>query len=209
MCGADKLSLAPAPIYCSSCCARIRRSAIYYSIPEVHGIRYCLCSSCYKLSRSESITTSGISVSKAKLIKKINDEEAEEWVGRLIRSIYSISYSWNFKLTKDSPLGNVVFLQWVQCHKCKSWQHQICALFNEKTNKENKGCFLCPKCCLEEIENGECKPPLVKTAFGAEDLPPTMLSDHLEQRLFRCLEKHREEKAKATGMSIDEVRWRI
>ncbi|TYI67829.1 hypothetical protein E1A91_D08G046300v1 [Gossypium mustelinum] len=173
LCGADKLSLAPAPIYCSSCCARIRRSAKYYSIPEVDGIRYCLCSSCYKLSRSESITTSGILVSKAKLIKKINDEEAEEW--------------------------------WVQCDKCKSWQHQICALFNEKKNKEKKDCFLCPKCCLEEIENGEHKPPLVKTVFGAKDLPPTMLSDHLEQRLFRCLQKNREEKAKDTGMSIDEV----
>ncbi|MBA0853684.1 hypothetical protein Goshw_020887 [Gossypium schwendimanii] len=173
LCGADKLSLAPAPIYCSSCCARIRRSAKYYSIPEVDGIRYCLCSTCYKLSRSESITTSGILVSKAKLIKKINDEEAEEW--------------------------------WVQCDKCKSWQHQICALFNEKKNKEKKDCFLCPKCCLEEIENGEHKPPLVKTVFGAKDLPPTMLSDHLEQRLFRCLQKNREEKAKATGMSIDEV----
>ncbi|TYJ21137.1 hypothetical protein E1A91_A08G044100v1 [Gossypium mustelinum] len=173
LCGADKLSLAPAPIYCSSCCARIRHSAKYYSIPEVDGIRYCLCSSCYKLSRSESITSSGILVSKAKLIKKINDEEAEEW--------------------------------WVQCDKCKSWQHQICALFNEKKNKEKKDCFLCPKCCLEEIENGEHKPPLVKTVFGAKDLPPTMLSDHLEQRLFRCLQKNREEKAKATGMSIDEV----
>ncbi|KAH1108585.1 hypothetical protein J1N35_012353 [Gossypium stocksii] len=173
LCGADKLSLAPAPIYCSSCCARIRRSAKYYSIPEVDGIRYCLCSSCYKLSRSESITTSGILVSKAKLIKKINDEEAEEW--------------------------------WVHCDKCKSWQHQICALFNEKKNKEKKDCFLCPKCCLEEIENGEHKPPLVKTVFGAKDLPPTLLSDHLEQRLFRCLQQNREEKAKAAGMSIDEV----
>ena len=49
-------------------------------------------------------------------------------------------------------------------------------------------------------------PPLVSTVFGAKDLPRTMLSDHIEQRLFRYLQKEREEKARVTGKSIDEVR---
>ncbi|KAK8635567.1 hypothetical protein V6N13_004301 [Hibiscus sabdariffa] len=171
LCGAAKLSLAPAPIYCSSCCARIRRSATYYSTPEVNGIGHCHCSSCYNASRSQVITTSGISISKEKLTKMKNDDEPEEW--------------------------------WVQCDKCKCWQHQICALFNEKRNKKGKK-FICPKCYLEEIENGERMPPPVRTVLGAKDLPRTMLSDHLEQRLFRCLQKNRKEKARATGMSIDE-----
>ncbi|KAE8672119.1 Histone acetyltransferase HAC1 [Hibiscus syriacus] len=176
LCGEAKLSLSPAPIYCSSCCVRIRRDAMYYSIPEVipeaNGINHYLCSACYKASRSQSITASGISVSKSKLIKIKNDEEPEEW--------------------------------WVQCDKCKCWQHQICALFNEKKNKEGKD-FVCPKCCLKEIENGERMPPPVSTVSGAKDLPRTRLSDHLEQRLSRCLQKNRQEKARATGMSIDEV----
>ncbi|KAK8615000.1 hypothetical protein V6N13_068786 [Hibiscus sabdariffa] len=172
LCGAAKLSLAPAPIYCSSCCARIRRSATYYSTPEVNGIEHCHCSSCYNASRSQVITTSGISISKEKLIKMKNDDEPEEW--------------------------------WVQCDKCKCWQHQICALFNEKRNKKGKK-FICPKCYLEEIENGERMPQPVRTVLGAKDLPRTMLSDHLEQRLFRCLQKNRKEKARATGMSIDQI----
>ncbi|GMJ01356.1 hypothetical protein HRI_003804800 [Hibiscus trionum] len=172
LCGAAKLSLAPAPIYCSSCCARIRRSAAYYSIPEVNGIGDCLCSSCYNASRSHGITTSGKSVSKAKLIKMKNNDEPEE--------------------------------SWVQCDKCKCWQHQICALFNEKRNKKEKD-YICPKCYLEEIENGERMPPPGRTVFGAKDLPRTRLSDHLEQRLFRCLQKNRKEKARASGISIDEV----
>ncbi|KAK9002273.1 hypothetical protein V6N11_024957 [Hibiscus sabdariffa] len=172
LCGAAKLSLAPAPIYCSSCCVRIRRSATYYSTPEVNGIGHCHCSSCYNASRSHVITTSGISISKEKLIKMKNDDEPEEW--------------------------------WVQCDKCKCWQHQICALFNEKRNKKGKN-FICPKCYLEEIENAERMPPPVRTFLGAKDLPRTMLSDHLEKRLFRCLQKSRKEKASATGMSIDEI----
>ncbi|XP_039064043.1 histone acetyltransferase HAC12-like [Hibiscus syriacus] len=174
LCGAAKLSLSPAPIYCSSCCIRIRRDAMFYRIPEVipeaNGIY--LCSTCYKASRSECITASGRSVSKSKLIKIKNDDEPEEW--------------------------------WVQCDKCKCWQHQICALFNEKKNKEGKD-FICPKCCLKEIENGEQMPPTVSTVSGAKDLPRTRLSDHLERRLSRCLQKNRQEKARATGMSIDEV----
>ncbi|XP_022733629.1 histone acetyltransferase HAC12-like isoform X2 [Durio zibethinus] len=173
LCGADKLSLAPAPIYCSSCGGRIRHNAIYYSTPEENDIRHFLCTSCYKATRAESITSSGIVLSKAKLVKKKNDEEVEE--------------------------------SWVQCDKCEGWQHQMCALFNDKNDKEGKAKFICPICCLREIQNGERMPPLVSTVFGAKDLPRTMLSDHIEQRLFRSLQKEREKKARVTGKSIYEV----
>jgi E1A/CREB-binding protein len=42
-----------------------------------------------------------------------------------------------------------------------------------------------------EIENG-IRVPLPKSAiFGAKDLPKTMLSDHLEKRLFERLKQER------------------
>lgn len=173
LCGADELSLAPAPIYCSSCGGRIRRSAIYYSTLEENDIRHCFCTSCYKASRGMFTTSSGIALSKSKLGKMKNDEEEEE--------------------------------AWVQCDKCEGWQHQICALYNDKNDTEGNSQFICPICCLKEIQNGERTPPIVRTVLGAKDLPQTMLSDHIEQRLFRCLQKEREEKARVTGKSIDEV----
>ncbi|KAJ6364817.1 hypothetical protein OIU76_029732 [Salix suchowensis] len=67
---------------------------------------------------------------------------------------------------------------WVECDKCKRWQHQICALFNNKRDMEGKTEYICPKCCLKEMK---------------------------KERLFRHLSQEREERAKFMGMNIDEV----
>jgi E1A/CREB-binding protein len=42
-----------------------------------------------------------------------------------------------------------------------------------------------------EIENGICVPLPKSAIFGAKDLPKTMLSDHLEKRLFEHLKQER------------------
>lgn len=97
-------------------------------------------------------------------------------------------------------------LQWVQCNICESWQHQICALFNDKRDLEEKATYICPICYLKDIEDEKCM-SLPKDAFkGASDLPRTMLSNHIEQRLFSCLEQERKERANAAGKNFDEVR---
>ncbi|XP_028769510.1 uncharacterized protein LOC114726968 [Neltuma alba] len=93
---------------------------------------------------------------------------------------------------------------WVQCDKCQRWQHQICALFNDKRNSEGKFQYVCPKCCSKEIEEG-IRTPLGTAIFGAKDLPRTKLSDHVEQRLFLCLEHERAHKAKVEGKNIEEI----
>ncbi|XP_047263384.1 probable histone acetyltransferase HAC-like 1 isoform X2 [Capsicum annuum] len=92
---------------------------------------------------------------------------------------------------------------WVQCDKCECWQHQICALYNAKKDLEGQAKYICPFCCLKEIEAGEHVP--LPVAIGAQDLPRTMLSDHIEQRLFRCLKLERNERAKLSGQDADEV----
>jgi E1A/CREB-binding protein len=44
--------------------------------------------------------------------------------------------------------------------------------------------YICPFCRLKEIENGMHVPLPKNAIFGAKSLPKTMLSDHLEKRLF-------------------------
>ncbi|KAG0464358.1 hypothetical protein HPP92_020427 [Vanilla planifolia] len=94
---------------------------------------------------------------------------------------------------------------WVQCDKCEAWQHQICALFNGRRNDSEQAEYTCPNCYVEEVEKGERKPLPQSAVLGAKDLPRTILSDHIEQRLFRRLKHERQERARHLGKSIDEV----
>lgn len=106
---------------------------------------------------------------------------------------------------EDSLPMPVVFLQWVLCDKCQGWQHQICALFNNKRDIEGKAEYICPKCRLKEIETGSHLLLEESKFFAAKDLPSTMLSDHLEQRLFRRIQEERKMKANVSGKNLDEV----
>ncbi|XP_057425774.1 histone acetyltransferase HAC12-like [Lotus japonicus] len=95
---------------------------------------------------------------------------------------------------------------WVECDKCKRWQHQICALFNGKRDLFISADYICPICRLKEIEEG-IRISLPKTAiFSAKDLPRTMLGDHIEKRLFKRLMQERVDRAKFEGTkNLDEV----
>ena len=101
------------------------------------------------------------------------------------------------------------FLQWVQCDKCEAWQHQICALFNGRRDDGGQAEYTCPHCYITEVEKNERKPLLQNAVLGAKDLPKTILSDHIEQRLFKRLEEERTERARAQGKNYDEVIWHL
>lgn len=62
-----------------------------------------------------------------------------------------------------------------------------------------------PKCYIQEVERGECKPLPQSAVLGAKDLAKTILSDHLEERLFRKLKQERQERARIHGKGFDEV----
>ncbi|KAJ6367343.1 hypothetical protein OIU77_003658 [Salix suchowensis] len=153
LCAVEKLTFEPPPIYCTPCGARIKRNAMYYTI-GAGDARQFFCIPCYNEARGDTIVADGTAIPKARLEKKRNDEETEEW--------------------------------WVQCDKCEAWQHQICALFNE-------------------VERGERKPLPQSAVLGAKDLPRTILSDHIEQRLFRRLKLERQDRAREQGKSFDDV----
>ena len=97
-----------------------------------------------------------------------------------------------------------ILFQWVQCDKCEVWQHQVCALFNGRRN-DGEAEFTCPNCCVKEIDRGERKPLPQSAVLGAKDLPKTILSDHIERRLFRRLKQERQERSRHLGKNFDEV----
>ncbi|XP_074296793.1 histone acetyltransferase HAC1-like [Silene latifolia] len=94
---------------------------------------------------------------------------------------------------------------WVQCDRCEAWQHQICALFNGRRNDGGQAEYTCPNCYILEVERGERTPLPQSAVLGAKDLPTTVLSDHIEKRLFKRLRHERLERARSQGKSYDEV----
>ncbi|KAM3339045.1 histone acetyltransferase HAC1 isoform X1 [Capsicum galapagoense] len=78
LCAVEKLNFEPPPIYCSPCGARIKRNAMYYTI-GAGDTRHYFCIPCYNEARGDTIVVDGTTILKARMEKKRNDEETEEW----------------------------------------------------------------------------------------------------------------------------------
>jgi E1A/CREB-binding protein len=93
---------------------------------------------------------------------------------------------------------------WVNCDGCQSWVHQICALFNGRTNKSNAK-YTCPHCYLRKGD--EIGFPISDKKFdkGAKDLASTKMSTAIESGLEAALGKAYELRAKELGVSLEEV----
>ncbi|CAJ1947354.1 unnamed protein product [Sphenostylis stenocarpa] len=90
------------------------------------------------------------------------------------------------KIDIDKTKNDKEYEEDVECSKCKKWQHQICALYDDKRNMNCSGKYTCPTCYVKGNINDVHMPlPM----FEAKDLPRTRLSDHIEGRIFNRLKK--------------------
>ncbi|KAG7600692.1 Zinc finger FYVE/PHD-type [Arabidopsis suecica] len=94
---------------------------------------------------------------------------------------------------------------WVQCDNCEAWQHQVCALFNNRRNHGEATKYTCPNCYIQEVEKGERRTSPPSVIPGAKNLPVTTLSNHIEERLFKKLKEERQERARLQGKTYEEV----
>ncbi|KAJ8564834.1 hypothetical protein K7X08_001294 [Anisodus acutangulus] len=78
LCAVEKLTFEPPPLYCTPCGARIKRNAMYYTI-GAGDTRHYFCIPCYNEARGDTIVVDGTTIPKARMEKKRNDEETEEW----------------------------------------------------------------------------------------------------------------------------------
>lgn len=78
-------------------------------------------------------------------------------------------------------------------------------MYNDKRDPGGIAVYICPKCRLQELETKEGQ-PLLRTSLHAKDLPRSILSDHIEERLFKHLRKEREEIATDLSKNLGEVR---
>lgn len=96
LCAVEKLTFEPPPIYCSPCGTRIKRNAMYYTM-GAGDTRHYFCIKCYNEARGDTIVVDGTTIAKARLEKKKNDEETEEWVSFFFSILYLLTLQGDLK----------------------------------------------------------------------------------------------------------------
>jgi E1A/CREB-binding protein len=93
---------------------------------------------------------------------------------------------------------------WVNCDTCQSWVHQVCALFNGRTNKSTAR-FTCPTCYLNIPTSEESRENARKIVKGADDLPRCKMSDVLERGLHDALRVAYQIRSTELGVAVEDV----
>lgn len=92
---------------------------------------------------------------------------------------------------------------WVNCDECESWVHQICALFNGRTNKSTAR-YTCPSCFVGMPRTEEVR-KASEAVKGAKDLARCKMSDAIEEGMKSALEAAYRERASELGVTVDQV----
>ncbi|CAL9239710.1 unnamed protein product [Arabidopsis halleri] len=175
LCVDGRLLYPPPPLYCSLCNRRIDDESFYYTPDE------------------EELTDA-----KHQICSPCHTKCKTKF------TLCGIFIDKN-KMLRRNNVDNANTEEWVQCESCEKWQHQICGLYNKHKDQDNTADYFCPECLLEELKSSNNMRLDDNTDSGAKDLPETILSYFLEQRLFKRLKEERYQTAKATGKSINDV----
>ena len=177
VCGQGDLLFEPPCIYCDLCYQRIKRHQVYYTNIQTNDqVKVSFCHQCYVSAAKGDVLTVGQSQFRKSMdLMKMKNEEQ-------------------------------VSEPWVQCDQCQVWVHQVCGLFNKGQNGQETH-YLCPTCLMDGLKAGTRVPmhPRSKSMLGAPDLPKCQLSNYLEDRLKKSLERERSERAMSQGYEIGEV----
>jgi E1A/CREB-binding protein len=94
---------------------------------------------------------------------------------------------------------------WVHCDDCNSWVHQICGLFNGRTNNSSAK-YTCPRCTLKNAPDliGRHTPPSFMK--GAKELPHCKMSLAIENGLFQALEVAYMNHSKVAKVPFDDIK---
>lgn len=93
---------------------------------------------------------------------------------------------------------------WIECYLCKTWIHQICGLYNGRSNITVAN-FVCPKCVLKSrAETGNLLPDGTSIQT-AKDLPQCAMSQAIEVGVQCALQKSYEKRATELNCPVDNV----
>ena len=174
LCGGNKLKFDPAVLHCNGPCnQRIRRNSHYYASPDN---KFHWCSSCYNNFTSDTIVTVESEVRKSDLIKKKNDENAEE-----------------FWVQCDHCMG------WFH-QICALFNGK-----RNEGKKRNPKAFHCALCILKRLGKAPGPAFPHARRLLAKHLPENQLSRFLEQRLAKMLTRLRSQHAEDSKIPLDKV----
>lgn len=94
--------------------------------------------------------------------------------------------------------------KWVSCDECKSWVHQVCALFNDRMNRSDAR-YRCPNCELRKKATDPVLPKRPDSLKSASELPGCKMTDAIEAGLEQALKQAYQSRAASLGVSVEAV----